>query len=85
MKPEILNERALLYGDLIYVNGAPLKNCIGIIYCTKIFMCRPGGQNVNQRSFYSGHKRDHCIIYLIITTNDGLVSVVYVSQVGLRH
>ena len=63
--------------QLIHENCAPLQNCIGFIDCTKIAMVLPGGPASNQRSFYNGHKRYHCLIYQTISTPD--------PEVGRRH
>lgn len=74
-----------MYADCISESGAPLPNCLGFMDGTKIFMSRPGGPNANQRSRYMEHKRLHCLIYLAITTPDGLILYLYGSEVGPRH
>ena len=58
---------------------------MGCLDCTRIAICRPGGENANQRSVYSGHKRIHCLMYQTITTPDGLIYSLYGPEVGRRH
>ena len=60
-----LRNRAATYADAIKNAGAPLDSCVGFIDCTKIRMARPGGPNRNQRSCYFGHKRFHCLVYVV--------------------
>lgn len=85
LRTDIVETRARSYEDCIRDNGAPLTNCIGFMYGTKIFMARPGGSNVNRKSCYSGYKRSHCLVYLTVTTPDGLVLNLYGPEVGRRH
>lgn len=81
----LLRSRAAIYTTAINEAGAPLKRCVGFIDCTKIKMNQPGGHNFFQRSAFSGHKRFHCLISQTLTTPDGLVFALFVSEVGRRH
>lgn len=82
---DLLQTRARLYADCIMESGAPLPNCVGFIDGTKIFMTRPGGPNINQKACYSGHKRAHCLVYLTVSTPDGLIAYLHGPEVGRRH
>lgn len=48
----------------------------------KIFIARPGDPNVNQMSYFIGHKGRHGVIYLTVTTSD--VLKVYLSRKDVR-
>ena len=50
--------------------GIPGLHCFGFIDGTSRAICRPGYW---QRDFYSGHKRNHCLQFLSITSPDGMV------------
>ena len=82
---ELIAERASYYRSAISNKGSPLSNCVGFIDCTKIKLTRPGGASVHQQSVYSGHKRQHCLIYQTISTPDGLIFHMYGPEVGRRH
>lgn len=82
---DVLETRARLYADCIQDSGAPLPNCVGFIDGTKIFMARPGGRNINQKACYSGHKRAHCLVYITVSTPDGLIAYLHGPEVGRRH
>ena len=85
LKTEFLRQRAALYAECVKDKGAPLDKCVAFIDCTKIRMQRPGGQNSNQISCYSGHKRMPCLSYQTLTTPDGLIFSLYGPEVGRRH
>ena len=85
LREGFLRDRAASYADAIKNAGAPLDSCVDFIDCTKIKMARPGGQNRNQRSCYSGHKLFHCLVYQTITTTDGLIFSFYGPEEGRRH
>ena len=80
LREGVLAERAPLYADSTQNAGAPLDSCVRFIDCTKIKMNRPGGLGNMQHSFYSGHKRMHCLIYQTVTTPDGLISLCMVLR-----
>lgn len=52
---------------------------------TKIFMSRLGGYNTNQECCYAGHKRRHCLVYLIVFSPDGLILYMHAPEVGHSH
>lgn len=81
----LLINRAFLYANSIYNEGVHLDSCVGFINCTKIRMQRPSGSWRYQQSFYSGHKRFHCLTYQTMTTPDELISGLYGPIVGQRH
>lgn len=85
VRAAFMRSRAELYAAAIEYMGAPLDRCVGFLDCTKIRMTRPGGANVNQRSCYSGHKRMHCLMYMTITTPDGLMFALHGPVEGRRH
>lgn len=62
MSGDFLKLRAKDYEEAIMEAGAPLNRCVGSINCTKIRMCRQGGQNYYQRAVYSGYKSVHRLI-----------------------
>ena len=45
-------------------------------------ICRP---NEDQREYYSGHKRYHCLKYQAVTTPDGLITCLHGPYEGRRH
>lgn len=51
----------------------------------QIFTSSSGGYNINQESYYSGHKRDHCLVYLTVTSPDGFILYLHGSEVDHRH
>lgn len=69
----------------VSIQWASLPNCIDFIDGTKIFMSRPREPILNQQLCYSGHKKRQCLIYLTVTTPDGLMFYLYGSEVGSRH
>lgn len=85
LRGSFLKQRAGEYAKAIEEAGSPLEKCVGFIDCTRIRMCRPGGNNAVQRSVYSGHKRVHCLIYQSLTTPDGLMFSLFGPLEGRRH
>ena len=51
--------------------GAPLANCVGFIDGTARPLARPSS---NQRMFFSGHKRVHCIKFQSVMMPGGITS-----------
>lgn len=82
---DLLHCKAVHYAQCIAGQGAPLERCVGFLDCTKVFISRPGGPACNQKACYSGHKRAHCLVYLTITTPDGLILYMYGPEEGRRH
>jgi hypothetical protein len=62
------------YGSAFKDAGLPYENLWGFIDGTIRKICRP---SKNQRIYYSGHKRCHCLRYQNVTTPDGLISSFY--------
>lgn len=85
IRQDLLRDRADAYSTGIKNLGAALEKCVGFLDCTKIRMCRPGGASMCQRSVYSGHRRMHCLMYMTITTPDGLISALHGPIEGRRH
>ena len=73
----LLVSRAELYVDCLKAAGTPLDCCVGFMDFTKIKMTRPGSNSSIKRSWYSGHKRMHCLTYQTINTPDGLIFSLY--------
>ena len=65
---ELSAERAELCASAFKDKRAPLDNCVGFIDCSKTKVSRPAKEVAAQRTFYSGHKRMHCLVYQTITT-----------------
>ena len=66
----------------IHRKGAPLSNCVGFIDGTIRPMCRP---TRNQKAFYNGHKRIHCLKFQSLVTPDGLIAAMEGGFRGARH
>ena len=77
--------RAAMYAEATENAGAPLDIYVGSIDGTKIRMTRPGGSNRNQRAWYFGHKRFHCLVYQTIATPDSLILSLYCPEESQRH
>lgn len=60
----------------------PLANCWFFLDGTIRPMCRPEEE---QRAFYNGQKRVHCLKYQSVVTPDGLVAHLYGPTEGRRH
>lgn len=45
---DLKTNRAIIYSEEKYSNGAPLESCVGFVDCTKIQMSRPGGIGANK-------------------------------------
>jgi hypothetical protein len=71
-----------VFSEAISNAGAPLTNCWGFIDGTARPICRP---TVDQRLFYSGHKRQHCVKYQSVTTPDGIISHMFGPVAGRHH
>lgn len=69
----MIQDRAHFYALVQTDRNCPLDSCIGLIGWSKIRMTRPGGHGSKHRSFYSGHRRMHCLIYHTISTPDEMI------------
>lgn len=74
-----------MYADCISEIGSALQICLGFMDGTKVSMTRPGGLNVIQNSCYSGHMSRPCLVYISVTTLDGLFLYLYGSEVGCHQ
>ena len=70
------------YADATRRKGAPLANCVGFIDGTARPLARPSS---NQRMFFSGHKRVHCIKFQSVMMPDGIISHLSGPWNGTRH
>ena len=70
------------WADAVHRKGAPLQDCWGFVDCTLCPIARPG---VNQREFYSGHKRHHGQKFLGVTAPCGLAVFIWGLCGGRRH
>ncbi|KAJ8914165.1 hypothetical protein NQ315_016244 [Exocentrus adspersus] len=78
-----LNEEKLRqYSEAIHLKGAPMDNVWGFIDGTIRPICRP---TINQRQYYSGHKRVHCVKYQSLLCPDGIVVSLKGAYPGARH
>lgn len=66
----------------IHRKGAPLSNCVGFIDGTIRAMCRP---TRNQKAYYNGHKRTHCLKFQSLVGPDGLIIAMEGGFRGARH
>lgn len=73
MDQERLNE----FASAITRLGCPINNCVGFLDGTTFHITRPGGEDLAQAVFYSGHKRYHCLRWQGAITPDGMVSSFY--------
>ncbi|KAJ8912366.1 hypothetical protein NQ315_014733 [Exocentrus adspersus] len=78
-----LNEEKLrVYSEAIHIKGAPMNNLWAFIDGTVRPICRP---TVNQRAYYSGHKRVHCVKYQSLLCPDGIIVSLKCAYPGARH
>lgn len=75
-------EKLREYSQQLFRAGCPLSNCIGFIDGTLRPTARP---KMEQRLFYSGHKRVHGVKFQSILTADGIVSHLSGPYEGCRH
>ena len=71
-----------LFAAAIHSSGAPMTTVWGFIDGTARPIARP---RLNQRLFYSGHKRFHCLKYHAVTTPDGMVVHLFGPVAGRHH
>ena len=79
--PHFSPERLHSYAEAVQAK-CPLKNCIGFVDGTVRPMCRP---IIEQKAFYNGKDRVHCIKFQSIVTPDGLIAHLYGPMEGRRH
>jgi len=78
-------DRFALYADAVKDKSEALGNVVGFIDGTVIAVTRPGGDNINQRVVYNGHKRKYALKYQAVTTSCGLAMHLTVPIEGRRH
>lgn len=66
----------------VYNRGAPLTNCWGFVDGTARPICRP---SVDQRIYFSGHKRVHALKYQAVMGANGIVCELDGPYPGSRH
>ncbi|XP_077500915.1 uncharacterized protein LOC144111478 isoform X1 [Amblyomma americanum] len=70
------------FADAVKSKGAPLPNCWAFIDGTARPICRP---KRNQRAYFSGHKRVHCVKYQSLMCPNGIVCQLDGAYPGRRH
>lgn len=65
------------YCQRIQERGEPSGMVWGFIDGTHKSICRPRPDTADQELFYSGHKHDHTMQFLVIVTPDGLIASIY--------
>lgn len=65
------------FAQAVADQGAPFDNCFGFIDGTTFHIARPGGNQMFQAVFYSGHKRVHNVRWQGVTTPDGQIISFY--------
>ncbi|KAL3203672.1 hypothetical protein MRX96_041788 [Rhipicephalus microplus] len=70
------------YSEAVYNRGAPLRNCWGFVDGTARPICRP---TVNQRIYFSGHKRQHSVKYQSVMCANGIVCQLDGPYAGHKH
>jgi len=70
------------YAHAVQEKEAPLLRCVGFIDGTARHLARPSS---NQRMFFSGHKRAHCIKFQSIMMPDGIIVHLSGPWNGARH
>lgn len=66
----------------VHARGAPLRSCWGFIDGTAGRMCRP---TVDQKEFFSGHKRCHVVKYQAVMCANGIICQLDRPYKGRRH
>ncbi|KAH8031608.1 hypothetical protein HPB51_019508 [Rhipicephalus microplus] len=70
------------YSEAVYNRGAPVRNCWGFVDGTARPICRP---TVNQRIYFSGHKRQHSVKYQSVMCANGIVCQLDGPYIGHKH
>lgn len=73
------------FAAAIHRVGAPFMSCVGFIDGTTFHISRPGGGDLQQAVFYSGHKRAHVVRWQGVVTPDGMVSSFYGPHQGASN
>lgn len=70
------------FSDALNAKGCPVNNCWGFIDGTCMAITRP---SLGQRSFFSGHKRQHCLKFQGVMSPCGLIAHMFGPIEGCRH
>ena len=65
--------------------GGRFHSCVGFIDGTTFHIARPGGGDLQQAVFYSGHKRCHVVRWQGVVTPDGMVASFYGPHQGASN
>ncbi|XP_077500916.1 uncharacterized protein LOC144111478 isoform X2 [Amblyomma americanum] len=79
---ELSEIKSQLDKEAVKSKGAPLPNCWAFIDGTARPICRP---KRNQRAYFSGHKRVHCVKYQSLMCPNGIVCQLDGAYPGRRH
>lgn len=80
--PWLTLDRLRLYAQAVQAKGAPIPNCFGFIDGTTRGICRP---TQNQETYYSGHKRHHCVKFQSVVCPDGMIVSLKGAYEGRKH
>lgn len=70
------------YNHAVKMKGCTMDGIVGFIDGTARSICRP---SKNQKLFYSGHKRTHCLKFQSVTLPDGIIAHWSGPYTGNRH
>ncbi|XP_064468692.1 uncharacterized protein LOC135382956 [Ornithodoros turicata] len=70
------------FAKAVHDKGAPLPNCWGFIDGTARAICQPSS---DQKAYFSGHKRFHCLKYQGIMCPNGIIVRLDGPYQGNRH
>lgn len=78
------NDRARLaeFAAAIHDAGGPFVSCVGFLDGTTYQIAKPGGSDMHQAIFYSGHKRQHNVRWQGVVTPDGQFLSMYGPEIG---
>lgn len=82
---DLLQQREQHYAHCIFSNGSPLPNCVAFLDRTKVFRTRLRRSYLNEKACALGLKRGHCLVYITVTSLDGLSLHLYGTESGRRH
>lgn len=69
---DIINQWSRDFADLVAERDASLSNCIKLMEDTQILVAWSSGPCVNQKTYFTGYNRWHCVMYITATTPEGL-------------
>lgn len=80
--PWLTRQRFEYYAQAVQTKGGAVQNCWAFIDGTARAICRP---SEDQREYYSGHKRHHCVKYQSLICPDGIIVSLLGAYPGRRH